>query len=106
MVYTDGSRKTQDSQKEHPSTCNGGRNTSAPDAGAPVAGCGIHFASGGTTADGQPAMRPDISFRFDGDNTIMRAELAAIHQALKEEEHSPDLTIATDSLSSLYLIRT
>jgi ribonuclease HI len=63
---------------------------------APHCGCGVFTASSpGTNA----------SFQFTGEQTIMRAELSAIAFALGRAAPADDVTIATDSLSSLQAIR-
>jgi len=41
---------------------------------------------------------------IDENNTVLRAELAAIHQALLAFENDPDLCIATDSLTALQIL--
>ena len=60
------------------------------------AGAGIHAPDGS---------QPDASFRFSGDQTVLRAELAAIDIALARAASNPKtVVIATDSLTSLQLI--
>ncbi len=58
----------------------------------PKSGCGVYCRAA-------PALRH--SFQFTGEQTIMRAELSAIYHALLHAAADRDLTIATDSLSSL-----
>ena len=58
-------------------------------------GCGVYCAA-------QPAS--NASFRFTGDQTVLRAELTAISYALHAHDLRTALTLATDSLTSLQLV--
>jgi ribonuclease HI len=63
---------------------------------APHCGCGVFTASKPGT---------NTNFQFTGEQTIMRAELTAISFALGRVPPAENVTIATDSLSSLQAIR-
>ena len=60
------------------------------------AGAGVHAMDGS---------QPDASFTFSGDQTVLRAELAAIQFALERaQDNDKHVVIATDSLTSLQLV--
>ena len=60
------------------------------------AGAGVHAMDGS---------QPDASFVFSGDQTVLRAEVAAIQFALERAQDNPKrVVIATDSLTSLQLV--